>query len=189
MAEIYTPAAGETPVLRYEGLSVSRCAPLARLSFRGRAPAQEAIAAALGTALPQTPLTAAASGSRAALWLGPDEWLLLAPEAELDTFQAAADSAVSGLAASVTDISHRQDAVLVSGAKAVWLLNTGVFLDLSLAAFPVGMVTRTLCHKAEVVLWRIAEDSFVLESWRSFLPYVLEHMEDAALELGAKAAV
>ena len=79
--------------------------------------------------------------------------------------------------------------MIISGEKAVWLLNTGVFLDLSLAVFPVGMVTRTLCHKAEVVLWRIAEDSFVLESWRSFLPYVLEHMEDAALELRAKAAV
>ncbi|WP_430511919.1 sarcosine oxidase subunit gamma [Pannonibacter phragmitetus] len=189
MAEIYTPAAGETPVLRHEGLTVSRCAPLARLSFRGRAPAQEAIASVLGTALPQKPLTAAVSGSKAALWLGPDEWLMLAPETDLDAFQAAAESAVSGLAASVTDISHRQDAVLVTGSKAVWLLNTGVFLDFSLAAFPVGMVTRTLFHKAEVVLWRISEDCFVLESWRSFLPYVLEHMEDAALELGAKAPV
>lgn len=187
MAEIYTPAAGETPVLRHEGLTVSRCAPLARLSFRGRSPAQEAIASVLGTSLPQKPLTAAVSGSKAALWLGPDDWLLLAPETELDAFQAAAESAVSGLAASVTDISHRQDAVLVSGEKAVWLLNTAVFLDLGLAAFPAGMITRTLCHKADVILWRVAEDCFVLEAWRTFLPYVLEHMEDAALELGAKA--
>lgn len=185
MAELYTPAASLAPVLRQDAVSIQKTAPLARLSFRGRAEAQAAVAGALGFALPQAPLSAATGAGKAALWLGPDEWLLLAPEAELEAFEAAVNAAVAGLPASITDISHRQDAVLVSGPRATWLLNAGVPIDLALPAFPVGMVTRTLCHKAEVILWRKAEDQFVLECWRSFQPYVLEHLLDAARELSA----
>ena len=42
----------------------------------------------------------------------------------------------------------------VTGALAADILSTGVMLDLDPAAFPVGMATRTLFVKAEIVLWR-----------------------------------
>ncbi|ADZ70374.1 Sarcosine oxidase, gamma subunit [Polymorphum gilvum SL003B-26A1] len=59
-------------------------------------------------------------------------------------------------------------------------------IDLDPAAFPPGTATRTLFHKAEIVLWRTDEDVFVLEAWRTFLPYVEGLLADAALELSAR---
>src|SRR5689334_18439732 len=56
--------------------------PASRWIFRGRAAAIAAAGEAFGVALPQEPCRAATAGERAALWLGPDEWLLLAPEHE-----------------------------------------------------------------------------------------------------------
>jgi sarcosine oxidase subunit gamma len=45
-------------------------------------------------------------------------------------------------------------------------------LDLGLSAFPIGMCTRTLFGKAEIVLWRTGEAQFHIEVWRSFAGYV-----------------
>jgi sarcosine oxidase subunit gamma len=63
------------------------------------------------------------------------------------------------------------------------VLTSGCPLDLSAQAFPVGMVARTLFHKAEIVLWR-REEGFHLEVWRSFAPYVAGHL--AAARKGAE---
>ena len=57
-------------------------------------------------------------------------------------------------------------------------------LDLDQAAFPVGMCTRTLFGKAEIVLWRKADDAFRVEVWRSFAPYVLGCLGEACREYG-----
>ena len=49
-----------------------------------------------------------------------------------------------------------------------------------LAAFPVGMATRTLYDKAEIVLWRRGETTFHVEVWRSFAPHVAASLAEAA---------
>jgi heterotetrameric sarcosine oxidase gamma subunit len=51
-----------------------------------------------------------------------------------------------------------------------------------LHAFPVGMCTRTLFAKAEIVLWRIAPEVFHVDIARSLLPYVWACLEQARLE-------
>ena len=51
-----------------------------RLSVRAGAAAGTAIGLALGVLLPTVPCRSVISRDRAALWLGPDEWLILAPE-------------------------------------------------------------------------------------------------------------
>ena len=38
------------------------------------------VSKALGVKLPQKPKTSASDGGRTALWLGPDEWLVLGPD-------------------------------------------------------------------------------------------------------------
>ena len=55
-------------------------------------------------------------------------------------------------------------------------------LDLDPAAFPVGMATRTLFTKAEIVLWRQGADTFHVEVWRSFAPYLHGLLAEAARE-------
>ena len=152
--------------------------PVARFVLRGT-DAITAAGQAFGVAIPTKPCTSATNGQRSALWLGPDEWLLLAPDAEAGQTHRELSAALEGIAGALVDVSHRQTALLVHGEKAASVLNAGVPLDLSLAAFPVGMVTRTIFEKAEIVLWRTASDSFRLEVWRSFAPYVLALLQAA----------
>ena len=66
------------------------------------------------------------------------------------------------------------------------LLNAGCPLDLDPSAFPVGMCTRTVLAKAEIVLWRTRQDQFHIEVWRSFADYVSSFLAEVARELGAE---
>ena len=154
-----------------------------RCSLRGAADARAAAARAFGVELPVAPCRAATAGSRAALWLGPDEHLLLAPEAEAAALAAALGTALAGVAHSLVDVSHRQVAFAIKGPHAPWLLAHGCPLDLDPAEFPVGMCTRTVYLKAEILLWRTAEDAFRIEVWRSFADYVVALLAETALEL------
>ena len=128
--------------------------PLARFVFRGNP-------ATLG--LPATPLRATRQGERVALWHGPDEWLLLQPEGQ---------PAPQVAAGALVDVSHRQIAFALHGADAAARLNIGCPLDLSAAAFPVDMTTRTMFAKADITLWRTGPDRFHIEVARSFADYV-----------------
>ena len=164
------PLDGAAPVVVPGRLSLRPAADMARLALRGD-PA--ALGAAFGLALPTQPCRAAASDGRSALWLGPDEWLLLAPPGTLD-----ADAAVPG--ASVVDIGHRQVGLVLEGLGAADALAAGCPLDLHPTAFPVGMCTRTVFGKAEIVLWRQGAERFHMEVWRSFAAYVHGLLERAA---------
>ncbi len=168
------PLALEAPV------SVTVLAPMTRLSARGGEEAGRRLGAAFGVALPTTALMATEAGGRAALWLGPDEWLLLAPDEALAA--GTIEAALAGEAGCIVDISHRQAGLEVAGPEAAAALNAGCPLDLDLVAFPVGMATRTLLAKAEVVVWRRGPTRFHLECWRSFAPYVAAFLAQAAAD-------
>jgi sarcosine oxidase, subunit gamma len=44
------------------------------------------------------------------------------------------------------------------------------------------MCTRTVLAKAEIVLWRISQDVFHVEVWRSFADYVSRFLAEVARE-------
>jgi len=153
-------AAAELSVMQPRAKSVLRCRP-------------DGIAAAgkaFGVVLPCA-CRAAISGNRAALWLGPDEWLLLAPPEEAPAIIGQVSVAL-GASCSLVDVSHRSVALMVKGPQAAALINHGCPLDLSSAAFPVGMCTRTLFEKAEIILWRTEERTYQMEIERSYATYV-----------------
>jgi sarcosine oxidase subunit gamma len=153
-----------------------------RLILRGGGDVVGPVADAFGVAPPMKPLGSAASGERAALWLGPDEWLLIAEEnAEL---QGKLEAALGGVFHGLVDVSHRQVGISVEGPGAERLLAAGCPLDLDLRGFPVGMSTRTLLVKAEIGLWRRAETVFRIEVLRSFAPYVARILDEASRDQG-----
>jgi sarcosine oxidase subunit gamma len=173
-------------VLERPGLVARRVGGLAYAIFRGDAAAEATAGAAFGLAFPADLNRAAQMGergqpgARAALRIGPDEVMLVLPEAEARAAFEAIATALSGIAHSLVDVSHRQQGYLISGADAAIALNSGCPLDLDSRAFPVGMATRTLFHKAEILLWRVAADQFRVECWRSFGPYVEGMLAEAA---------
>ena len=150
--------------------------PAHRLSLRAPAASVAALSKALGLTLPAKPKTSASKGSRTALWLGPDEWLVIDGGAKdpLD------DCAKANALHSAVGISHRNVGISVTGPGAANTINAGCPQDLSLAAFPVGACSRTILGKVEIVLLRTGEDAFRVECWRSFSDYVLTFLTEAA---------
>lgn len=150
--------------------------PAERISLRVRSEDVAALSGALALDLPVKPKTSASADGRTALWLGPDEWLVIGEEST-GLMQAATNS---GVLHSAVDISHRNTAILVSGPGAAAAINTGCPQDLSLAAFPVGACSRTVFGKVEIVLLRTAEDAFRVEVWRSFSDYAFGLLSEGA---------
>lgn len=154
--------------------------PAARFILQGGPAARAAAGAAFGVPLPEEPCRASSSGNRAALWLGPDEHLLLAAPGDAQALAADLERAMQGIPHSLVDVSQRQLAFQVSGPHAAAILSTGCPLDLDPAAFPAGMCTRSLFAKSDIVLWRSGADEFRLEVWRSFADYVSALLREAA---------
>jgi sarcosine oxidase, subunit gamma len=160
--------------------------PMARFILQGTAAARAAAASVWPAAFPTQACRATSDAAASSLWLGPDEYLMLHADAgESQTWFDRIDAAAGAEPHSLVDISHRQCALRISGEKSVTLLNSGCPLDLDLAAFPVGMCTRTAFCKADVVLWRRAQTEFHVEVWRSFLSYVVGSLHEAQLEFVA----
>jgi sarcosine oxidase subunit gamma len=160
--------------------------PAARLILHGGAAGRAAAAPIWGVGFAEQACRAIVHGARATLWLGPDEYLLLGPPDE-PTARAAGEleRALSGIPHALIDISHRQVAIEISGPHAITILSGGCPLDLDPSAFPVGMCTRTVLAKADIVLWRTGDDVFHLEIWRSFCDYVTELLSEIAAEFDA----
>jgi sarcosine oxidase subunit gamma len=158
--------------------------PRARYSLRVDL-AGAAARAINGLPLATTPCRANERGDWAVLWLGPDELLLIGPEDDAPAFSAAAAEALHGLDHSLVDIGHRQGAIELTGPYAAPLINSACPLDLRDTAAPVGFCSRTVFAKAEVILWRRAEERWQLQAWRSFMPYVSALLAIAAREYPA----
>jgi len=163
------------------GVRLRRVDAGARFILRGEV-AAAAARRAFGIELPHEPCRAISDPTRAALWLGPDEWLLLAPDAETAMRFAALEATLADIPHALVDVSRRQVAVLVDGPGAAQALNAGVPLDLSLRECPVGFCARTIFEKIEIILWRTAPEAFHLEVWRSFAPYLTQFLDNVRAE-------
>jgi sarcosine oxidase subunit gamma len=147
--------------------------PAMRFVLHGRVEARQAAAAVWGAGFSEDACRSVTLDERSTLWLGPDEYLLLGtdasdPEATRDALQRA----LHGIPCALIDVSHRQFGIEISGPRAAIILNGACPLDLDPAQFPVGMCTRTVLAKADIMLWRTRPDAFHLEAWRSFAGYV-----------------
>ncbi|WP_306143679.1 sarcosine oxidase subunit gamma [Roseibium sp. MMSF_3412] len=183
--DLITPDAGADPLLSLGDVSILKAAPVTRLSFRARPAGVVDAGSAFGVSLPTKALTCEVAPKRAALWMGPDEWTLIAPEEDLGDVFGALETKLKDQPHALVDISERSEAIIVSGEKAAWLLNTGIFIDFSLDAFPVGTVSRTIFHKSPVMIWRTGPDTFIVEAWVSFMDYVAGLLVQSAGELDA----
>lgn len=154
--------------------------PAARFILRGTAAVARLAGAAFGVALPEEPCRAAQAGGRAALWLGPDEWLLLGEAGDAAAIAAKLGEALAGLVHSLVDTSDRDVALLVTGPRAALLLRAGCPLDLDGAAFPVGMATRTVLGRIGILLWREGENEWRVEVGRSLAAYARDFLAEAA---------
>ncbi|MEM6463090.1 MAG: sarcosine oxidase subunit gamma family protein [Pseudomonadota bacterium] len=161
-------------------VAITPAGPASRAVLRARDDAIGSLSKVLGVTLPQKPKTSATStarksAGRRALWIGPDEWLLI-DDGAADLAAACKNAAGTY---SLVDVSNRNTAIIVSGKAAQATINAGCPQDLSLTAFPVGACSRTLLGKTEIILLREAEDVFRVEVWRSFSDYAFAFLSEA----------
>jgi sarcosine oxidase subunit gamma len=146
-----------------------------------KSPAADALALALDLGLPTDPNTTATHGNLAALWLGPDEWLLTAPPGTAAHLEARIRTAAAGAVISVTDVSANRTTLLVTGPRARDLLAHGCAHDLHPRSFGPGRCAQTTLARAQVVLIG-QEEGFRVLVRSSFAGYLTDWLLDAATE-------
>ena len=92
--------------------------------------------------------------------LGPDEWLLI----------GAIDGDGAGQPVSIVEVSNRHVGLDVTGPRAAELLMSGCPLDLERMA--VGRGTRTIYETVEIIVIKRDPETFRVEVWRSFAPWL-----------------
>jgi sarcosine oxidase subunit gamma len=144
--------------------------------------ASGAASATLGLPLPVVPNTTRSRRDLSVLWMGPDEWLLVA-EQDGKVDQPALERAVEGHHATVVDVSAQRTVIEVAGADARELLLKGCALDLHPQTFAVGRCAQTNLARTQVVLLsRDREPVYWVFVRASFAEYLAEWLIDAAAE-------
>lgn len=137
---------------------------------------------ALGLPLAVKPNTATARGRKSTLWLGPDEWLLLAPPAMADKLK----KALQGHHTAVFDVSDSRTVISLSGPNARDVLKKGCGLDLHPRVFGPGQCAGSTLAMAHVLLHQTNTTAYRLFVHRSYAQYLWAWLEDAAAEYGVR---
>jgi sarcosine oxidase subunit gamma len=135
-----------------------------------------------GLTLPAVPNTVTSSRNRRALWLGPDEWLIVGPDGEQASIRDALVVGLAGTFGSIVDVSANRTVLEIHGPKARDLLAHGVPIDLDARSFGPDRCAQTLLAKAQVIIERREESPFHLYARTSFASYVADWLLDAAAE-------
>lgn len=153
-----------------------------RLDAKGAA--ADGVGLALGIQLPLEPDTVVRTADLTALWLGPDEWLVVGRPGTQQELESRIRSAAVDEPVCVTDVSAQRTTVLVAGPRARDLLSHGCSLDLHPRAFGPGRCAQTALARAQIVL--VARDEPNAGFWvlvrSSFADYLKEWLLDAAVE-------
>ncbi|MEV7808387.1 sarcosine oxidase subunit gamma family protein [Microbispora sp. NPDC088329] len=165
------------------GLRLAEIPFLTQINLRvdPKSPAAERIGTAVGVPLPVEPGTAVGGGGLEALWLGPDEWLVIGPDGAARDLVDRIGEAAAGEHVSVVDVSAQRTAFVVAGERARDVLAHGCALDLHPRVFGPGRCAQTMLARAGVVLVA-GEDGFRLLVRSSFAAYVAEWLLDASVE-------
>jgi heterotetrameric sarcosine oxidase gamma subunit len=115
--------------------------------------AVEPLRSALGLGLPFEPLTSATAGETSALWMGPDEWMLVTAPGEAAACEEKARAALAGVHHQLVDVSDYYTVIEVAGPKARDLLMKLTTLDVHPRAFGPGMVAGSMFGRAQALLW------------------------------------
>ncbi|MCM3804450.1 sarcosine oxidase subunit gamma [Streptomyces sp. DR7-3] len=167
------------------GVRVRELPCLTQLTLRAEpgSTAARSIEASLDITLPG-PLRAEVSEDVEVLWMGPDEWLLVAPEDSRHDLLARLRSAIGDEFATVTDVSAQRTTLALSGHLVREVLARGCAIDLDPRVTPVGSCLTTLLAQAPITLVVRGEgaSSVWLLVRASFASYLATWLLDACTE-------
>ncbi len=139
----------------------------------------------LGVDLPRSPNTVVSGQTFVAIWLGPDEWLLVGSRELGISMALSLRQTLNPQDAAVTEIGSGQTIIRLHGSATSDLLARGCMLDLSATAFSPGVCAQTVLARVPVLLVSIdLEPTIDLIVRRSFATYLWAWIQDAGREFG-----
>ncbi|NRF72294.1 sarcosine oxidase subunit gamma [Aquincola sp. S2] len=168
-----------------DGVLACELAHLGYVIVRGRADDAdflERVGSVLGSPLPTGPTSFARWSHGAALWLSPDEWMLVCPRAARDGWVGSLNAALAGVFAQVVDVSGGFTTLRLAGKDHVRLLRHLGPYDFE--RLQIGRCVGTVFSKATVSVVRADAAGVLLVFRRSFADYVWRLVERAARPYG-----
>ena len=166
------------------GLSITRVAGKGLINLRADDKIKTRLKTLFGVALPSQPNKMAAIGTRRALWLGPDETLLMIEEAQVAEFMLSVKATLGDAHYAATQLSDALVIFRLGGARRLDVLAKGCSLDLHPDSFHIGDCAQSLLSHAAITLAADSDDSLLLFCRTSFSDYVCSWLKDAAIEYG-----
>ena len=108
--------------------------------------------AAGGLGFPTEPNTWTISGDREVLWLGPDEWLVVAEPGDADAIAAELERSLADVHRSVVDVSANRAVLELSGSSRHDLLSSACPIDLHPGSWADGGCAQSVFGAAQVLL-------------------------------------
>jgi sarcosine oxidase, subunit gamma len=119
------------------------------------------IGAALGVLPTTTPNTFSSSpdGQRHAVWLGPNEWLIVGAPGTATTIEVVLrDISASDGAVSFVDVSASRTTLSISGIEACAALERNCLIDLHPSRFVAGSCAQTIFARVNVILLKMSDE-------------------------------
>jgi len=139
----------------------------------------ERLTSVLEFPLPLRPNTVSGGLDRHALWLGPDEWLVIGPAGSEAALESRCRDAVGG-AGSVVDVSANRTIVELRGPQAHTILEAGCAIDLHPRTFAAGCCAQTLVARTGVIVHQLTDEPLYRLFVRpSFATYLATWLRDA----------
>jgi len=156
------------------GLAMTERRFLSKINIRGQA-IGEKVKSNASVVLPETPNTTAEGNGLTALWLGPDEWLVVGPPGA----EQALAEVLAGAAAAATDVSEGRTVIRIWGPMARDVMAMGCPLDLHERSFQTGQCAQSHMARTTILLHQVADgpvyDIYVERSQADYLWSWLEH--------------
>lgn len=131
------------------------------------------VASSVGCELPTTPNTVSGDLERHALWVGPDEWLIVGLPGSENSIESACREALGPATGAVVDVSANRTVLELRGPGAREVLEAGCTMDLHPRAFHATCCAQTLVARTGVIVHQVTDEPvyrlFVRPSFATYL--------------------
>ncbi len=134
----------------------------------------------LGFDLPKAPRTSTAWGDMKALWLSPDQWLILCPGDKAQKLLVELNAALKGIHSLAVDVSDMRAIIRLEGEYARTTVMKGTSIDLTHGDYPSGTVRRMKFAEVGALLHIIEDNVIEIYVFRSYADYTWEFLQKAA---------
>jgi sarcosine oxidase subunit gamma len=167
------------------GVSVKEIAPIMKLNLRGKTREFFTnVGKSLNMILPTEANTSSSSDKLTAIWLSPDEWMIVSNETtskEINTYQLN-DILFNNISkktlGAVTDVTDQFVQLEIKGDKIYDLFSSGCPFNFNEFKEKIGSTTQTLLNNIDVILYNKDKNNVNLFVRRSFAEHLINWIED-----------